>query len=192
MPWRRAWQPTPVLVPGEPHGQGSLANYSPWGHKESDTTERLTLALSAHLEGCVPGLPGTPVSMPSSTHAAPAHGAAALSACGSRRSKEAADTSRDRRLLDVNRVCPGPSAGGGRGGWPLVGGMGRSCPRRAGGSASRRRRARPRQEGAWGMEGPEDPLSRLFFTVRPCECGWFSSISGLTDWKPLTKPPTKL
>ena len=107
MPWRRAWQPTPVLVPGEPHGQGSLAGYSPWGHKESDTTERLTLALSPHLEGCVPGLPGTPVSMPSSTHAAPAHGAAALSACGSRRSKEAADTSRDRRLLDVNRVCPG-------------------------------------------------------------------------------------
>lgn len=43
-----------------------------------------------------------------------------------------------------------------------------------------------------GDGGPEDPLSRLFFTVRPCECGWFSSISGLTDWKPLTKPPTKL
>lgn len=38
------------------------------------------------------------------------------------------------------------------------------------------------------MEGPEDPLSHLFFTVRPCECGWFSSISGLTDWKPLTAP----
>ena len=30
--------PTPVFLPGEPHGQGSLAGYSPWGHKESDTT----------------------------------------------------------------------------------------------------------------------------------------------------------
>ena len=40
-PWRRAWHPTPVLLPGEFHGQGSLAGYSPWGRKESDTTERL-------------------------------------------------------------------------------------------------------------------------------------------------------
>ena len=30
---------TPVFLPGEPHGQRSLAGYSPWGHKESDTTE---------------------------------------------------------------------------------------------------------------------------------------------------------
>ena len=29
----------PVLLPGESHGQRSLAGYSPWGHKESDTTE---------------------------------------------------------------------------------------------------------------------------------------------------------
>ena len=40
--WRRKWQPTAVLLPGESHGQRSLAGYSPWGHKESDTTERLT------------------------------------------------------------------------------------------------------------------------------------------------------
>ena len=39
MPWRRAWQPTPVFWPGESHGQRSLAGCSPWGHKESDTTE---------------------------------------------------------------------------------------------------------------------------------------------------------
>ena len=39
IPWRRAWQPTPVFLPGESHGQISLAGYSPWGHKESDTTE---------------------------------------------------------------------------------------------------------------------------------------------------------
>jgi len=36
-PWRREWQPTPVFLPGEFHGQRSLADYSPRGHKESDT-----------------------------------------------------------------------------------------------------------------------------------------------------------
>ena len=35
------WQPTPVLLPGESHGGRSLVGYSPWGHKESDTTEQL-------------------------------------------------------------------------------------------------------------------------------------------------------
>ena len=40
IPWRRKWQPTPVFLPGELHGQRSLACYSPWGHKESDMTER--------------------------------------------------------------------------------------------------------------------------------------------------------
>ena len=39
IPWRRAWQPTPVSLPGESHGQRDLAGYSPWGRKESDTTE---------------------------------------------------------------------------------------------------------------------------------------------------------
>ena len=38
-PWRRKWQPTPVLLPGKFHGQRSLVGSSPWGHKESDTTE---------------------------------------------------------------------------------------------------------------------------------------------------------
>ena len=37
--WRKKWQPTPLFLPGEPHGQRSLVGYSPWGHKESDTTE---------------------------------------------------------------------------------------------------------------------------------------------------------
>ena len=36
-----ATQPTPVLLPRESHGQRSLIGYSPWGRKESDTTERL-------------------------------------------------------------------------------------------------------------------------------------------------------
>ena len=39
IPWSRKWQPTPVFLPGKSHGQGSLASHSPWGHKESDTTE---------------------------------------------------------------------------------------------------------------------------------------------------------
>ena len=39
IPWSGAWQPTPVFLPGESHGQRSLAGYSPWGHKELDTTE---------------------------------------------------------------------------------------------------------------------------------------------------------
>ena len=38
-PWGRARLPTPVFLPGESHGQGSLAGYSPWGHNESDMTE---------------------------------------------------------------------------------------------------------------------------------------------------------
>ena len=38
IPWRRVWQPTPVFLPGESHGQRSLAGYSPWDHKESDRT----------------------------------------------------------------------------------------------------------------------------------------------------------
>ena len=38
IPWRRKWQPTAVFLPGESHGQGSLVGYSPWDHKESDTT----------------------------------------------------------------------------------------------------------------------------------------------------------
>ena len=44
IPWRRAWQPTPVFLPGESHGQRSLVGYSPWGRQESDTTERLSKA----------------------------------------------------------------------------------------------------------------------------------------------------
>ena len=38
---RRQWHPTPVLLPGKSHGRKSLVGCSPWGHEESDTTERL-------------------------------------------------------------------------------------------------------------------------------------------------------
>ena len=37
--WERKWQPTPVFLLGESHGQRSLVGYSPWGCEELDTTE---------------------------------------------------------------------------------------------------------------------------------------------------------
>ena len=42
IPGKRKWQPTPVFLPGESHGQSSLAGYSPWGHEELDMNEQLT------------------------------------------------------------------------------------------------------------------------------------------------------
>ena len=42
IPWRREQLPTPEFLPGECHRQRSLADYSPWGHKELDMTEQLT------------------------------------------------------------------------------------------------------------------------------------------------------
>ena len=39
IPWRRKWQPTPVFLPGESHGQRCLADYSPYVCKEADLTE---------------------------------------------------------------------------------------------------------------------------------------------------------
>ena len=45
IPWRRVWQLTPVFLPGESHRQRSQVGHSPWGHKETDTTEQLTLPL---------------------------------------------------------------------------------------------------------------------------------------------------
>ena len=44
IPWRRTWQLTPGFLPGEFHGQRFLMGYSPWGHKELDTTEQLGIA----------------------------------------------------------------------------------------------------------------------------------------------------
>ena len=45
IPWRREWLLTLVFWPEEFHGQRSLAGYSPWGYKESDMTEQLSLSL---------------------------------------------------------------------------------------------------------------------------------------------------
>ena len=60
IPWRREWQHTPVLLPGEFPGQRSLASYSPWGCKESDMTERLT---HTHWVALVPFFLTTPCSL---------------------------------------------------------------------------------------------------------------------------------
>ena len=46
IPWRRKWQPTPVILPGEFHEQKSLAGYSPWCCKDSGMTEQLSLTHS--------------------------------------------------------------------------------------------------------------------------------------------------
>ena len=46
IPWRREWQPTPAVLPGESQGQRSLVGYNPRGQKELDTTEGTQLAHS--------------------------------------------------------------------------------------------------------------------------------------------------
>ena len=52
IPWRREWQPTPVFLPGESHGQRRLAGYSPWDRKESDRAEatwHVCMHISTHI-----------------------------------------------------------------------------------------------------------------------------------------------
>ena len=39
IPWRKAWKPTAVFLPGGSHGHKSMVGYSSWSHRESDTTE---------------------------------------------------------------------------------------------------------------------------------------------------------
>ena len=57
--WSRKWQPTPVFLPGKSNGQRSLADYSLWDHRESDTTERLRTRTAQcgvhyHTLSCIP------------------------------------------------------------------------------------------------------------------------------------------
>ena len=47
IPRSRKWQPALVFLPGKTCGQRNLVGYNPWGHKESDMTERLTLSLGS-------------------------------------------------------------------------------------------------------------------------------------------------
>jgi len=51
IPWRRKWQHIPVFLPEESHGQRGPVSYSPWGHKESDMTEQLTLPFTFETPG---------------------------------------------------------------------------------------------------------------------------------------------
>ena len=56
IPGERKWQPTPEFLPGKSQGQRSLAGCSPWGHKESNITERLRMSTHACLSGNVLGI----------------------------------------------------------------------------------------------------------------------------------------
>ena len=60
IPWRRKRLPNPVFLPGEFHGQRSLAGHRPWGHKELDTTKQLTHTLSAYVLVCKVGATRVP------------------------------------------------------------------------------------------------------------------------------------
>ena len=50
--WRREWLHIPVFLPGEFHGERNLVGYCPWGHKELDMTERLSLSLLSLSSAC--------------------------------------------------------------------------------------------------------------------------------------------
>ena len=60
--WRRKWQPTPVFLRGESHGQRSLEGYNPWGQKELSATEQLstcnnhTISLNTRLHVLTAGI----------------------------------------------------------------------------------------------------------------------------------------
>ena len=71
IPWRREWQPTPVFLPGESHGQRSLAGYSPCGHKAVDTFEETLHTYT----GCLlpPRLPRRHGSSPAPEARGPTH-----------------------------------------------------------------------------------------------------------------------
>ena len=62
--WRRKWQPTPVFLPGEFHGQRSLAGYSPWDDKDWDAAAAAAKSLQSCPTLCDPidgSPPGSPV-----------------------------------------------------------------------------------------------------------------------------------
>ena len=51
IPWSRKWQPTPVFLPEKPHGQRSLVDYSPQGHKELGMARQLSMHTCSYPQG---------------------------------------------------------------------------------------------------------------------------------------------
>ena len=84
------WQPTPLFLPGKSHGQRNLVGYSPWGCKESDTTEQHLLYLQMrklrHREGekLVPG----GIREQKHSLALQTHDIGILTQCGKKKKKE--------------------------------------------------------------------------------------------------------
>ena len=77
--WRRQWLFTPVFLPGESHGQRSLAGYSPWGRTESDRTQVTDAGLFPLLREAAAVAPAV---MAAAAMAAPAVTVAAAAAPG--------------------------------------------------------------------------------------------------------------
>ena len=100
--WRRQWHPTPVLLPGKSHGWRSLVGCSPWGHGESDMTERLHFHFSlSHIgEGN-----GNPLQCSCLEH--PRDGGAwRAAACGVAQSRTRLKRLRSRSSSKGQCVCP--------------------------------------------------------------------------------------
>ena len=51
IPWSRKWQSTPIFLPGKSHGQRSLVDYSPWGHRELEMTTHTYLSILSDVVG---------------------------------------------------------------------------------------------------------------------------------------------
>ena len=71
IPWRRAWQPTPVFLPGESHGQRSLEGYPAWGLNEWDTEATVGLTQQRQIKGWLVPSSGWNFSTTSKTRADP-------------------------------------------------------------------------------------------------------------------------
>ena len=71
IPWRRAWQPSPVFLPGESHGQRSLEGYPAWGLNEWDTEATVGLTQQRQIKGWLVPSSGWNFSTTSKTRADP-------------------------------------------------------------------------------------------------------------------------
>jgi len=120
---RRQWKPTPVLLPGKAHGRRSLVGCSPWGHEQSDTTERLHFHFSLSCIGEGNGNPlqcsclenpgdGEPGELPSMGSHRVGHDWSDLAAAACRLTKTVTETSvqcrKEAWMGVVNRIMSGP------------------------------------------------------------------------------------